>query len=76
MRVFGHIIRGHNKFIIEPHGYCNRACYTILSVFEHVIVKEVELAVERRVQTGETVNEFTVAPKFKKGSNGLSRVVY
>ena len=41
-----------------------------LSAFgEHVIVKEVELAVEEAcVKTGETVNEFTVAPKFKKGS--------
>ena len=41
-----------------------------LSAFgEHVIVKEVELAIEKAcVLTGETVNEFTVAPKFKKGS--------
>ena len=41
-----------------------------LSAFgEHVIVKEVELAVEEAcIQTGEIVNEFTVAPKFKKGS--------
>ena len=41
-----------------------------LSAFgEHVIVKEVELAVEKAcLKTGETVNEFTVAPKFKKGS--------
>ncbi len=41
-----------------------------LSAFgEHVIVKEVELALgEACIQTGETVNEFTVAPKFKVGS--------
>ena len=41
-----------------------------LSAFgEHVIVKEVERAVEEAcIKTGETVNEFTVAPKFKKGN--------
>jgi len=41
-----------------------------LSAFgEHVIVKEVELAVEEAcTKTGEIVNEFTVAPKFKKGN--------
>ena len=41
-----------------------------LSAFgEHVIVKEVELAVEEAcIKTGEIVNEFTVAPKFKKGN--------
>ena len=41
-----------------------------LSAFgEHVIVKEVELAVEKACSmTGEIVNEFTVAPKFKKAN--------
>ena len=39
-----------------------------LSAFgEHVIVKEVELAIEQAcIKTGVIVNEFTVAPKFKK----------
>ena len=42
-----------------------------LSAFgEHVIVKEVELAVEEAcMKPGETVNEFTVAPNFKKGND-------
>jgi len=42
-----------------------------LSAFgEHVIVKEVELAIEEAcAKTGEFVNEFTVAPKFKKGND-------
>ena len=41
-----------------------------LSAFgEHVIVNEVERAVEEAcIKTGETVSEFTVAPKFKKGN--------
>ena len=41
-----------------------------LSAFgEHVIVKEVELAIEEAcIKTGVIVNEFTVAPKFKKGN--------
>ena len=41
-----------------------------LSAFgEHVIVKEVELAIEKAcIKTGVIVNEFTVAPKFKKGN--------
>ena len=41
-----------------------------LSAFgEHIIVKEVERAVDKACfETGEIVNEFTVAPKFKKGN--------
>ena len=41
-----------------------------LSAFgEHVIVKEVEMAIEKAcIKTGVIVNEFTVAPKFKKGN--------
>ena len=51
-----------------------RVAQVLSACGEHVIVKEVEQAVEEAcVKTGETVNEFTVAPKLKNGNEFKSK---